>query len=166
MCFNFRSIFRLINQVNSNSFSSHLPSSSEMHNVHSLVIHERDERVDYDKRRVLSLEHDKWDFLLDIYDLSDLPKKVVKKGKKVAMASTSSQPVEVLARGVIIRRRSKTSRRPRRLNRWRSLRARVIQRTWMPLKTPLCLRGKVAIQKAHLSAGPHRPNLQVLEARV
>lgn len=61
-----------------------------MQNVHALVIHGPDEKSDYDKRRLMALEHDKWDFLLDIYDLSDLPRKAIRAGKKVSTANTST----------------------------------------------------------------------------
>lgn len=64
-----------------------------MGNVHAFVVHRPDKRMDYNKRWVMALEHDKWDFLLNVCDLSHLLKKATRTRKKVSKASASTQSI-------------------------------------------------------------------------
>lgn len=52
--------------------------SMQMCNVYALVIHGPKDRPTYEKRRKLALHNDKWDFVLEVYNLPILSHTSVK----------------------------------------------------------------------------------------
>lgn len=61
-----------------------------MCNVNALLIHEPEDRMAFERKKKLAEIHNKWDFLLEIYDLPNLPRTWVKISNKSSGASTSS----------------------------------------------------------------------------